>query len=416
MDLVTTIPGRSYETPTRFELERAARFYGLPLLHPMLLRDVANLISGGNVSEEEFQKLPKSDINDKYFSAIKGLEGHPNILNPDSIPGLTPLAKAINFIYSLGESPAQAAMMAGGGPGDPNNMPNMFDEGNHGGEGEKMEGPDSGSPEGSGPSFDAETEYERINDIINADDIIKKVNHLLKKTPSFELSRRRKLIPDAFGNTRRTRGIEEISEIPKLNQTDLADMGSAYGLSRIITGEAQIKEWCKEELPKKRYYLLFDASASMKDEKISKALGVFFALMQRVLKNDVVVDFAFFATQANEFIEISDAASVNKTAKYAMSCSFNGGGTNITASLNNVFDHMDKLLKGKKELVVKDIVIITDGEDSSTKGLTTSHFRNKNARLHYVEVQSGEIGGHKKMYNPSLNAIALETGGFSASY
>lgn len=409
-----TRPGEGYESPKLSEIERAARFYGLPRYHPQLMRDIANLISGGEILE------PPEEIGEegaKYIESITGVLQHPSIKNPNLIPGLTPLTKAINFIYSTPD-PELIEAAGGGvgdGPGGQAPQPGM------GGEGEQAPGVESGAPEGSDPNFDNAEEYAAIQDLIEANEIIKRINKLLQRTPSFELSKRKKMIPDAFGTTLRTRGIEEISEIPKLRQVELGGLKTTFGRLRIVTGEAQIKEWCKEAVPKKRYYLLVDASVSMKQEdqiKISKAMGVLYTLMQRVLKLDVVVDLSFFSGGLSPFVEVSDVDTVKQAIQLAHSCKFDGGATNIENALSLVFDDMAQRKKkvAKHELEIKDIVIITDGQDSNTSHMNAGIFKMNNARLHYIEINQGAVGMTHAIYNPVLQRIALETGGFSAVY
>jgi uncharacterized protein with von Willebrand factor type A (vWA) domain len=311
--------------------------------------------------------------------------------------------------------------LTGGAGGDPDDRAGMRNQGKDGGEGDDKEGIKTGAPDGALHNFNAEEEYKKLEDMIDENEIMKRISHLLNKTKSFELSKRKKLIPDAYGTTLRTRGIDEISEIPKLRQAELAHLFSEYGVVRIISGEAQVREWCFEEVPKKRYYLLIDASGSMKEEgdnplKIQKALGVAYTLLKRVLKLDVVVDLAFFSTTITEFREVSDPDSVHAAIEYINSCAFDGGGTNICNSLDAVFEHMKHVKTDAKELEVKDIVLITDGEDSETAALHYSKFRQEHARLHYVEVNPGKVGSRNSAFNPRLQEIAVQTGGFSACY
>lgn len=421
MDLHITKPGAGYASPTLSEIEKIARHFALPVYHPTLMRDVANLISGGEINSRLIEKSPM--LNDegfrKYVAIINELAQNDLIIAPENIPGMTPLIKAANFIYSDGgQQQAQQAAQGAGGQGQ-QLQPGQNGKGDHGGKGDKKDGPKDNPPQGEDPGFDNEAEQEAIDDLIDANEIMIRVSNLLDKTPAFELSKRKKLKPNAYGTTVRTRGIEEISELPKLRQIEFASIGTPQGLVRLVTGEAQVREWCFEEVPRKRYYLLTDASGSMnQQQKVSKALGVMFTLMKRVLKNDVIVDFSFFSTHTLGFREIADAETVKKAITYMNTCKWDGGGTNIVQSLEHVFDHMEKVKAEtkKKELTVKDIVIITDGEDSATRNLDSSIFRLKHARLHYVEVGAGEVGTNVQNHNPTLRKIALETGGFSATY
>lgn len=412
-----TVPGKGYASPTLAEIEKVAQHFGLPIYHPTLMRDVANLISGGTINSK-FVVDPADEKLAFYANIISELSNNALIQNPDQIPGISPLVKAANYIYSQGGAAAGQAAAAAAGAGAPQNKPAQQDKGDNGGNDDnKKEGLDN-PPEGADPNFGAEEAYEKIENLIDANEIMKRISFLLDRTPAFELSKNKRLIPDAYGTTIRTRGIEEIGEIAKLRQEEFGHIFSPYGLSRIFTGEAQIREWCKEEIPKKRYYLMVDASGSMcESNKITKALGVLYTLMQRVLKLDVVVDFAFFATRTLGFQEIADPASVDRIVTYANSCKWDGGGTNIIESIHCVFKHMDENKKNlKQELAVKDIVIITDGEDSATRNLEAMLFRTKHARLHYIEVSGGDVGQAVHNHNPTLRRIAAETGGFSATY
>lgn len=458
MKFKRTSPSKDYLPPHDLEIKSMAQRVGLKSYSPDLVRDIANIASGGDIltsseyRDEVFDAVSDWMRNDEsrdgyweypvYGSYTRGTDNfHEAVektqeyvlkqqeqiceflrgVDVPSLPGYSPLEKAIGLLKTLytkddGERYAQSIENSdvlgeplpiftdnrGDKQADKLNKFNEFVQTLDPAERELLELEEDDNKQGGSGHGDEDS----LADIKLAEDMAKgrhhwmKVSRNLNSLTKFRISKDGKPTPDVMGDDSRRRRISSIDEIHKTVAIEFA-LPRMYKLYRLATQQTQVRERVSREDKKQLIYMIIDCSVSMKGENAHKSGGVLLNRLKAVVKEEAELYFRFFDTSLFPEYSAVDTKSAKQCVKTFRDKAFSGGGTNIVRCLRQTIERVVELLDNKTLLEKPEIVIVTDGEDNC-KDLSAEEFKAHKLRFHTFMV--GKTNKH-------LAQVARDTGG-----
>lgn len=451
-----TEPAENYLPPTDLDITYMAERVGLKSYSPDLVRDIANIASGGRIltSSEYREDVDKAVSNkmrdednyegywtypqyrgytrqtDDFHEAVEKTQEYVlkkqeqvceflRTLDTQTLPGYTPLEKAVGLLKTLytkddGDKYAKQIenedtmgeplpiFTQDRGSNAANNL-NEFNDFVHSlddEERELLEG-DENKEGGSGHNAG-----QGLMDIKLAEDMAAGRHHWLKISRNlnaltkFRISKEGKPAPDIMGDDSRRRRINSLDEIAKTTASEFT-LPRMYRLYRLATQQTQVRERVSREDKKQLIYMIIDCSVSMRGERAHKSGGILFNRLKAVLKEEAELYFCFFDTKLFEEHSALDAKSAKACMKKFRAKSFEGYGTNILRCLRSTIDRVVNLLESNTLNERPEIVIVTDGE-SNVSELTAEEFTKHKLRLHTFMVGAT---------NKHLAQVARDTGG-----
>ena len=413
-----TTPASDYLQPTGQEIREIARRVGLQTYSPQLVKDIANVASGGRVkasyeySDELVAKIPeptKDEYEGVYYYINE--DGYRNYtddidiarraternviranekvcefirtLDIDKAPGNTPLEKACGILLSISNSTA-SSMVAGSGETLPvfTNRPdnaakslnNVHDIIESLGDIETellMDTPTSDKADddeaegGSGHGDGGLAKIKLVQDMINGQEHWLKVARNLNVLTRFRLGKSAKTTPDPEGDDVSKRVIRDFDEIGKIPEIEYL-MPELYRMYRIATREIQVRERASRLGKKQLLYMLIDCSSSMRYDKqsIHKAGGVLFNRLKAVVEGQAELYFRFFDTKLFPEYQVRDVKEAKDAIETFKNHAFKGGGTDIPYAITESISRINELMNSGELENTPELVVVTDGEDN----------------------------------------------------
>lgn len=206
-------------------------------------------------------------------------------------------------------------------------------------------------------------------------------------------------------------GKKEKSEVPKQVEVGMAGFEEAtkalpsqhvdddYFDKRAAVKELGVRIY---EMPKEKaqlLYILLDVSASMQDSVVSNwpkgniASAFCLALLSKVMDRQDIFYLQPFSGSPGKILVAENNKTAREVSNWLRKCGFNGGGTDIRASLLTAAENVKQ---AKDKLSGADVLIITDGEDSAVDAAEIKKSLGK-TKLHILM-----IGGY-----PQQNFVEL---------
>lgn len=436
--LRTTVKG--YSSPCNEEIRSVAREIGFDKKYsPDLVRDIANLVSGGGV-------LPPSEIKTAARAAVKvdrldddgynyryngrtlyDSDGYQVGLKKGMLAAVDAAAnipyhqRVAEFLSSLeipfGEgTPIEMALsvvkalseMDGGqteGEGDDSALPIFTHSKDSPREAssrikEALDQAKSLDPETKELlNFEEKESLEIAPDLIGDKGIFDRIARQLDKLSKFKTSKTMQFEPNPDGSEIRMRQMKSPSEIGRMSPVEWV-YPARYRNYRIATLAPSIRERV-ERIERKQYIkLLIDCSGSMsEDKRYAVAGGVLLNRLKAVLSGEVEMTFHFFDNGLYKSVDVTDMASAKEAMSRIRENNFSGGGTQIDDCIRQAVKEVIDHLENRDDLTKPEIVIVTDGDDSV--GLLP-------ADLQGVKLHSFLVGGCK---NERLSELARKSGG-----
>lgn len=176
---------------------------------------------------------------------------------------------------------------------------------------------------------------------------------------------------DPEGTDSRSRKIESINEMTRMRQTEWS-LPEMIRLYRIATRVANVTERVSITEKKQLLYMLIDCSGSMSGSKIYAAGGVAMSRLRGVYEGDAELYYRFFDGDVHDEYHVVDKADAQKAMKAVLNYNYSGGSTNIRHALLAGRDQINAL--ESQGLCKPELVIVTDGEDSSVSTLKAADF------------------------------------------
>lgn len=257
------------------------------------------------------------------------------------------------------------------------------------------------------PSTSKQTGYKKVDEIIQYKDsalkdimeLARNVNHIIPR-PSLSV-----MVPDRNGTVTRTRYNKSFEEVQKALQQDLSKYANPKTrklfLYKAATQQINIREKCILSEKKQFIYILLDGSGSMSDKKkINSALGIVYNRIKGVVNKESEVWVSSFESSLSDktYIATTPEEAYDVFEKIRAS-SFNGGGTDIAASIREAIVRTKKVLEDNPNLIKPELVVITD-EDSSSESLRDEEWAG--FVIHGFSVKST---------NENLSKLCSRTGG-----
>ena len=435
---IRTIPSASYLHPSADEVKQLAKQVGVEQYAPDLVEDLCNIASGGSfVSASDitdycnnnFNKLLEPDSDGDYNKPSgytknysdakqawveKDVQYHQNIqtfletLDLNSIPGNSPLEKALNCIKYLGEQAnSSGSSDSSGSPTIPifskdedaarkqaetiNESVELV---------EKLDREDKellDLKDDDNANIENLVKSEVMRDILRASNEMDKISAIKTKPSS-------KLIKDDQGDIKLGRSIKGFDEFHKINPLELVNP-KAMMAYRVINNEARVDEKYKREFKMPFVTLIVDDSGSMTDNnKSNKAIGIIHNIIKRVKRGECWLNFSFFEKKCHKFYLLPDDGNIDEFyRKTIVKHRFDNSGTNVANAIKEALDDFDKIaLENKDAISSKDrhIIVVNDGEDDATS-VKVADF--KGAKLHSFILNSSN--DHLKMISAASGGI-----------
>lgn len=396
---IRTIPPKDYLTPSNSEMKSMAEKIGLKTYSKDLAADIANIAAGGTyVPPSQYgESLDKEKM--KYHQNVSDFV---QSLNPENLPGNTPLEKAMSCIKLLSN---KTGGNNNGNDGEPlpiftNNKPEevardinrlMEDVENLSEQESEMLGYD-----------DKLTKLEIAQDISSSKKkLILEISRKLDDFAKLQVRKKDFFEVDPDGEEIRQRSIENLTEISLLSSSDWAmrKMSKTLFMHRALTNQLTINEVVTRQEKKQCIFILVDGSGSMNGERHHKATGIVMNRLKAVLSGDAVVFISVFDTQMSTPSKAETPEEAKALIKRFSDGNFKGGGTDIKEAVKASTKYMNNLIEQGSLLYRPEIVILTD-DDNSASSITNDMV--KGTRIH------GFAMGCK---NPSLKAVCDMTGG-----
>ena len=455
-----------YLSPTNSEIKDVAKRVGLNAYSPTLVRDIANLASGGRIrtsheyrdellgknlehvsvkqcSNGEYDFIEKEYTNSTPYifqteseDYAKAKEGKRIVkrnelvceflrnLDVDNLPGSTPLEQSVGLLYTLytvsgkkystvgindscGETLPIFADNRGDKTGkfinDMNELVQSLNDDEVELLSEEDEESDTGSGHGSGI-----TRIKLAQDMVNGAHHWLEVSRNLDSLVRFRLGNRGKPTPDIEGGDIIKRAINDFSEIGRMGPVEFL-YPKTYRLARIANHVPLVRERVIREGKKQLIYMLLDCSYSMRSQNaLHKCGGVLLNRLKAVLSDDAELYFRFFDDQLFPEYEVRTKQQAKDAIRTFKKNSFNGNGTDITHAIRKSIERIDTLMEDGKLSERPELVIVTDGDDPLVYDLKEEEFRKSNLRLHTFVVANPT---DKNRY---LAQLARATGGVGA--
>lgn len=433
---IRTIPSNSYLHSSADEVKQAAKQIGVNKYAPDLVEDLCNIASGGSfVSASDihdycsnnFNKVLEPDSDGDYkkpsgytksYSEAKqawvekDVKYHQNIimfletLDLRSIPGNSPLEKALNCIKYLGDQASNS------GSNDTSGNPTIpiFKEGEDAAKKQaetineaielvdKLDQEDKELLDMKDDDINIEqlVKSEVMRDILRASNEMDKISAIKTKPSS-------KLIKDDQGDIKLGRAIKGFDEFHKINPLELVNP-KAMMAYRVINNEARVDEKHKREFKMPFVTLIVDDSGSMDDNgKMNKAIGIIHNILKRVKRGECWLNFSFFEKSCHKFYLLSSFDDVDDFYKKTIrKHRFNNSGTNVANAIKEALDQFDKIAAENKDSISskdRHIIVVNDGEDDATSVKVADL---KGAKLHSFILNSS---------NDHLKMISVASGG-----
>ena len=424
-----TIPSETYLSPPDSYIYGAAKLVGLNTFSSSLVRDIANIASGGEVlPPSAFREQVMEDAEAKVGGPISSgrfnytyrtsegymsrgsasdnkaavdeqfendMRYHEKVcdflkdIDLSETPGRTPLGKAVSILKIL-------STMNGGEPShdESDNIPIIANEQDTVREvanklNAKMEELQS--------LDDAEKHLlgieEREEDVTENPDLstadLQKVAGItnlsagqaqrlevarnLELLSQMNVRKRRHLEADVEGDDIKVRQIKGFDELGSLRQYEWA-LPESYRLMRVATRATSIRERAKRIDKKQLLYLIVDCSGSMDDpQRIGKACGIVMNRLKAVANEDAEVYLAFFAEKLYDEFSAKNAKEARALMMMVENHNFSGGGTAIANCAKLAAERINKMMEKDPMLTRPEIAIVTDGQDN-VKSLTRDDF------------------------------------------
>lgn len=394
-----TSPGAGYSEPNFEEVMALGEQSGMEKVPFFLMRDLANLASGGDVDASPPEAMKRYGVPGLFYQKLLSDLG-PAI---SKVPGRTPLYKAFN-LFKIAMQMAPQAMLKIMSFGD------NEDDGKKIGEDEEQDRPE----EDGGDDADYENTTD-IDELDIDDEIWKSISRQLDISELMHSYRRVPFVQDPEGEEVRVRPLENLDELPKLVEEEWFDIGTPYFRYRVFAQEAFIRERGFREDQKQLVYLLVDSSGSMTDgnpSRMHKAAGVIYNRLKAVVEGKAVVYLRFFGEglRGDKEIYIDTPALskrfLTKVKEEGVHC---GGGTDIPRSLKSAVKRCLDIHENHKDLILPELILVTDGQDN-VHDLSPAWLTQHQMKLHYFEmIQHGHV------FNEAIAKVAKDTGGVIAS-
>jgi len=204
-------------------------------------------------------------------------------------------------------------------------------------------------------------------------DIWLQMSRRLESLINFRTRSFKKTIPSIEGESVRSRPIEHIGEINKLQSSEWANP-KTLRLFRILSRKAQVRERVYTVDQKQLLYLLIDCSGSMHGNKIHKAGGVLMNRLKAVVKGEAELFVRFFDDGVYKEHSATTAEEAVTLMRHFEEYNFGGNGTDITKAVKKAKKDIDQKMADDELLVEPEIVVVTDGEDNGVRSLSAKDF------------------------------------------
>lgn len=439
-----TRPAENYLQPNDSEIQQMAERVGLKTYSPTFVRDIANVMSGGEIlsSAEYMEDLVDSlDIRtDKggYFEYPSGyghayttqrydyaleqtknyvLKKQENVceflrnIDIDKALGYTPLEKSCSLLKTLSESSKVDDGEVNGEPlpifterrGDKqaelinsiNEYIRTLDK-----EEKELVDPEEEQEGGTGHGDSGLHRMSIASDMMRGRHHWINIARNLDSLTKFRVGRSDKTEPDIEGDDSRSRFIKGTNELGKMKPKDYA-LPESYRLYKAVSKTAQVRERVSHKGKKQLIYMIVDCSGSMSGNPAHKAGGVLLNRLKAVMKDKAEVYFRFFDSRLfQEEYVANDVDSAKELIKTFRKESMSGGGTNIDWCIRDAVDRIRVLIEQEILNETPELVVVTDGQD--TVRMDPEDIIKHNIRLHAFMVE----GKNKKLTN-----LARKTGG-----
>ena len=331
----------------------------------------------------------------------KGLEA----LSTTSVPGDSPMSRAINFIKLL-ESAQQnnGGQSSGDGENESKDLQNLFHSNNINNaknalneakalnkkesdmlkdiqkmmndkkqdaspdkpaeEEEKKPGNMPGSQESKDKSVLQNavvlTDYQ-MRDVIR---ISRKLNAMSK----LKVSKITKFVPDNEETDVQNKQMQVYSDINKIKSNQFSESVASPSLFKYkaVTNQYVRRERGKYVEKKQLLYIIVDCSGSMQDEgrRIRYAAGILLNRLMSVFNGDATVFWRFFDTNLHECFKVEDKKSAAESINIVLNReNYSGGGTCFNTAISGAVQHI-QTLEETMNLAKPEIFMVTDGECS----------------------------------------------------
>jgi len=404
-----TTPYDNYISPSNNLIRDCCEKFGLKSYSPSLVRDIANVASGGEVlpSVEWRDSLNEMHVIKYHENVCEFLRG----INFNAVPGDTPLEQAVTLLKTLYNSDDIESPVPGLGEDDlilpifstatPNSMIDKIND-----IFEDLESMDDVEKElihPDGKSMDnALVEANIASDMVRGRHWWLKISRNLESLTRFRLTKSNKVEPDIEGEDielRQIRGFEEMAKIPAMEYA----LPTTYRIFRVATRATHVHERVSHQDKKQLIYMMIDCSLSMKHlDRMHKAGGILMNRLKAVVSEEAEVHLRFFDYNVYDKRYVAETAEEARQIMKVFAGTYpSGGGTDIAASLREGIKDVKNLMQQKTMLERPEMVVVTDGDDN-VEALNASMFTREKLRLHSFVVQSD---------NQLLCQIARQTGG-----
>ena len=346
----------------------------------------------------EFQEAWVDNQYENIHKPIMSFVG--SLPNDGSVPGKTPLKKAVNVVRKLNQKHPNKTEDTNGGMlpmfDEPEELKAIKDEIRKDIEiAANMDDLDrllasEGNEDDDGAAF------------LNNDELFKfifRVEQAIRAQSRISPTPRARLLKDIEGTElipRSSRGISDLPYAPTralLTRRKLA--------AKLIQGQVSINDRYQRERSTPLLAMLLDKSGSMRGTKAMKGLGILWYLVKEVAEGNCIGLFSFFESECIKFHVLDpEKMDVIEWFRGISKSSFSMGGTNVKRSILQILDEISELEKVYDiDISQKEVVAVNDGQDD-TAGLKKSDL--KGAKLHAFILQNE---------NEHLGNIAMSSGG-----
>lgn len=249
------------------------------------------------------------------------------------------------------------------------------------------------------------SKLDEINDLVELSNEsmneILEISRELNELSLFAKRKSKEVEVDANGTDIRTRGIKDLSELPRIRRPAWAQYLGNKNLFiyKAINHNLMINEKVTRRENKQFIYFLVDTSGSMdNDRKIKRVQGIILNRLKAVMDKDCKVWLSFFEEGLSELHKAEDKESAKELYKELKNHYYNGGGTNIPAAVIGAVDTLEKYKEENPGSPTPEITVITDDDESSES-------------LKLKDLKGNKLHAFSLDKNPALIRLARQSGG-----
>jgi uncharacterized protein with von Willebrand factor type A (vWA) domain len=353
----------NYIMPSEYDMDRELAKAGLrsdsDFFHDVIARN-----AGGGVDET----VESEDTSARDFI---------NSFDLSSVPGETPMSRAINLLKTLEQVVAKNETREESGDNGPSNdVLNKKTVSNKGGsftfdspieaadalkkkfEAIKNMSTDEQKVLGTDPVSLIKTE-------LKTEDFLK-ISRSLLKFDSFSIRPTLKVRPDVNGDETRMRLIRDASEVAKAASSFWALPKNLRNM-RLASGQVMVREKVQREDKKMLLYVMIDTSGSMKSgNRRSKAIAVLMNRLTSVARGDGELVLRAYDAKLHKKTIVKNAEEAAAAFKAMSNHPFSGPSTATHACLLQAVSDIKLMVEADPKKfggVRHDLVVVTDGED-----------------------------------------------------